>query len=146
METGFWAVWFTAVPPTLNYISIWHAVGLSKYCWMKEWMKRLVHFQRWLLLFLLLSSAWLFAPLWTVTKQPSGSSVHWISRARILEWAAISSSKGTSPTQGWNPGLLHLLHWQADSLPLYHWEAHLMLISVANLFSKRLASLYSTKR
>ena len=22
------------------------------------------------------------------------------------------------PTQGSNPGLLHLLHWQADSLPL----------------------------
>ena len=24
------------------------------------------------------------------------------------------------PTQGLNPGLLHLLHWQADSLPLSH--------------------------
>ena len=120
METGFWAVWFTAVPPTLNYISIWHTVGLSKYCWMKEWLKRLLCFQCWLLLFSLLSSVWLFAPLWTVTKQPPGSSVHWISQAKILEWAAISSSKGISPIQGWNPGLLRLLHWQADSLPLSH--------------------------
>ena len=24
-------------------------------------------------------------------------------------------------TQGLNPHLLHLLHWQADSLPLHHW-------------------------
>ena len=24
------------------------------------------------------------------------------------------------PTQGWNPCLLHLLDWQADSLPLWH--------------------------
>ena len=27
---------------------------------------------------------------------------------------------GTFPTQGWNPHLLCLLHWQADSLPLSH--------------------------
>ena len=25
--------------------------------------------------------------------------------------------QGIFPTQGWNPCLLHLLHWQADSLP-----------------------------
>ena len=36
---------------------------------------------------------------------PPGSSVHGISQARVLEWAAISFSKGSS----------HLLHWQADS-------------------------------
>ena len=46
---------------------------------------------------------------------PPGSSVHGISLARILEWAAISSSRGIFPTQGSTP---HLLHWQADSLPL----------------------------
>ena len=28
--------------------------------------------------------------------------------------------QGIFPTQGSNPGLLHLLHWQADSLPLRH--------------------------
>ena len=32
------------------------------------------------------------------------SSVHWILQARILEWVAISSSKGT--IQESNPGLL----------------------------------------
>ena len=46
---------------------------------------------------------------------PPGSSVHGISQARILEWVAISYSRGSSPVQGLN---LNLLHWQADSLPL----------------------------
>ena len=43
-----------------------------------------------------------------------GTSVHGTSQARILEWAAVSYSKGL------NLSLLHLLHWQADSLPLSH--------------------------
>ena len=43
-----------------------------------------------------------------------GSSVHGISQARILEWVAISFSKGSS-TLGLNPCLLH---WQVDSLLL----------------------------
>ena len=30
-----------------------------------------------------------------------------ILQARILEWVAISFSRGSSPTQGTNPGLLH---------------------------------------
>ena len=46
-----------------------------------------------------------------------GSSVHGISQARILEWVAISFSRGIFPTQGSNPSLLL---WQADSLPLSH--------------------------
>ena len=46
-----------------------------------------------------------------------GSSVHGISKARVLEWVAISFSRGIFLTQGLN---LHLLHWQADSLPLSH--------------------------
>ena len=42
---------------------------------------------------------------------PPGSSVHGISHARILEWIAISSSKGSSP-----PRLEPMsLAWQADS-------------------------------
>ena len=45
-----------------------------------------------------------------------GSAVHGIFQARILEWVAISYSKGSIfPTHGSNP---HLLHWQAGSLPL----------------------------
>ena len=38
---------------------------------------------------------------------PPSSSVHGILQARILEWVAISSSRGIFPTQGSNPGLLH---------------------------------------
>ena len=47
---------------------------------------------------------------------PPGSSVHGILPARILEWVAIFFSRGSS--QGSNLHLLHLLHWQAGSLPL----------------------------
>ena len=49
---------------------------------------------------------------------PPGSSVHGILRARTLEQVATSYSRGSSLTQGSNPCLLHLLHWQANSLPL----------------------------
>ena len=47
-----------------------------------------------------------------------GSSVHGILQARILERAAISFSRGMFLTQGSNPCLLCLLHWQAGFLPL----------------------------
>ena len=47
-----------------------------------------------------------------------GSSARGIFQARILEWAGISYSRGIFLTQGSNPRLLHLQHWQADSLPL----------------------------
>ena len=50
---------------------------------------------------------------------PPGSSVHGIFQARILEWVAISSSRGIFQTQRAN---LHLLHLQVDSLPLSHQE------------------------
>ena len=48
-----------------------------------------------------------------------GSSIHGIFQARILEWVAISFSRGSSPLRDWTC-LLQLLHWQADSLPLSH--------------------------
>ena len=48
---------------------------------------------------------------------PTGSSVHRILQATILEWVAIPFSRGIFLTQGWNLGLLH---WQADSSPLSH--------------------------
>ena len=47
---------------------------------------------------------------------PPGSSVHGILQARIVEWVAIFSSRGSS--QGLNPRLL-----QVNSLPLVTWEA-----------------------
>ena len=43
----------------------------------------------------------------------SGTSVHGISQARMLEWVAVFLLQGTFPTQGPNPSLLCLLH--------YHW-------------------------
>ena len=49
---------------------------------------------------------------------PSGSSVHGILQARIMEWVAISCSKGSSrPSQGTRTSAC-LLHWQVGSLPL----------------------------
>ena len=45
-------------------------------------------------------------------------SVHGILQARILEWVAMSSSRGSSRPRDRAPCLLCLLHWQAGSLPL----------------------------
>ena len=47
---------------------------------------------------------------------PPGSSVHGILQARILEWVAISFSRGSSPPSH-QP---RILHWKADSLLLSH--------------------------
>ena len=47
-----------------------------------------------------------------------GSSVHGILQARILEWVAMPSSRGIFLTQGSNPHLFCLLHWQAGYLQL----------------------------
>ena len=50
---------------------------------------------------------------------PPGSPVPEILHARILEWVAVpSSSSRVSPIKESNLHLLHLLHWQAGSLPL----------------------------
>ena len=48
---------------------------------------------------------------------PPGSSVHGILQARILAWAAVSSSRGSSRPRDWTP-YLRLLPWRASSLPL----------------------------
>ena len=48
-----------------------------------------------------------------------GFSVNGILHARILQWVAMPSSRGYLQfSQGSNPGLLYLLHWQVGSLPL----------------------------
>ena len=47
---------------------------------------------------------------------PSGSSVHEILQARILEQVAIFFSRGSSWPRDWT------LNWQTDSLPLHHLE------------------------
>ena len=46
-----------------------------------------------------------------------GISVHGISQARILKWAAIPFP-GDLPDPEMNPAEISLLHWQVDSLPL----------------------------
>ena len=47
-----------------------------------------------------------------------GFSVYEILQARILEWVAMPSSRGSSWTWGANLCLLFPLHWQMGSLPL----------------------------
>ena len=50
---------------------------------------------------------------------PPGSSVHGILQARILEWVAISYSRGSSqPMDQTYVSYICLLHWQAGSLLL----------------------------
>ena len=49
-----------------------------------------------------------------INYSPSGSSV------LAMEWVSISYFRGSSQPQGLNLNLLHLLHWQADSLLLRH--------------------------
>ena len=45
---------------------------------------------------------------------PQGSSVHGISQARRLEEGCHFLLQRIFLTQGLNPSLFHLLHWQAD--------------------------------
>ena len=50
-----------------------------------------------------------------------GSSVHGIFQARVLEWVAISFSRGSSLClQRSKVCLLSVLYWQVDFLPLSH--------------------------
>ena len=48
---------------------------------------------------------------------PRGSSVHGTLQARILEWVAMPSSRGSFQPRD-QTHVLCLLHWQAGSLPL----------------------------
>ena len=47
-----------------------------------------------------------------------GSSVHGIFQVRVSDGLPFPTP-GDLPIQGLNLSLLHLLHWQADSLPLH---------------------------
>ena len=51
---------------------------------------------------------------------PPSFSVHRIFQGRILQWGCYFLVQGIFSTQGLNLHVLHLLHWQADSLPLSH--------------------------
>ena len=50
-----------------------------------------------------------------------GSSVHGIFQARILEWVAISSSRGSSWPRDWTYNLLHLLHCRQTFFSFFNW-------------------------
>ena len=50
----------------------------------------------------------------------SSPAFHMLYSAYMLN-KQIPFSRGSSQPRGSNPCLLHLLHWQADSLPLSHW-------------------------
>ena len=52
---------------------------------------------------------------------PPGSCVHGILQTRIPEWAAISSSRGSSWPRDWTHFSFSFLDWQEDSLPLCQW-------------------------
>ena len=47
-----------------------------------------------------------------------GSSVPGIYQARMLQWVAMPSSRGSSVPRDWTCNSWHLLHCQVDSLPL----------------------------
>ena len=71
---------------------------------------------------------------------PLGSSVCGISQARILGRVVISfPTQGIFLTQGSNPHLLCLLHWQVDALSLNHqgsqwWDIVVQLLSHVQLW------------
>ena len=50
---------------------------------------------------------------------PPGSSIHGILQARILEWVAMPSSRGSYQPRDWT-SISCLLHWQVSSLPPSH--------------------------
>ena len=61
--------------------------------------------------------ACVFSCVWLYCSLP-GSSVRGFLQARIQEWVAMSSSRGSSLIKGLNLRLFCHLHWQARSLPL----------------------------
>ena len=51
------------------------------------------------------------------------SSIHELFQARVLEWFAISYSRGSSWGRIFQGSNWRLLHWQVDSSPLRHLES-----------------------
>ena len=70
---------------------------------------------------------------------PPGSSVHRIYQARILEWVAISSSRGSSFLRDWIQ-ISCLLNCQADSLPLSHQVVHVWSLGQEDLLEEEMAT------
>ena len=80
-------------------------------CWMKKWMSTYL---------CLRAKSLQLCPILgdTMDCSPPGSSVQGILQARILEWVAVPSSKGSSWSRDRTHVSLYLPHWQAGSLPL----------------------------
>ena len=69
---------------------------------------------------------------------PPGSSVHGILQARILEWVAISFSRGVFPTQGLNPLPPASPVLQLRVFPLSPREASPSSLHYSNVYHRRL--------
>ena len=68
---------------------------------------------------------------------PGGSSVHGILQARMLEWVAISYSRGSSWPRDWTLCLFRLLHWQVGSLPVASPGKPILLICYTEKFNQK---------
>ena len=77
----------------------------------------------------LLSHVLLFVTPWTVAHQ--APVCQWDSPGRNTGVGCHALLQGIFPTQGWHLYLLHLLHWQGDSLPLAALGGHLLLEAAA---------------
>ena len=61
--------------------------------------------------------------LWPQGPQPARLLCTWNFPSKNIGASCHFLLQGLYLTQGLNPRLLHLLHWQADCLPLSHWES-----------------------
>ena len=106
-----WITWGSLLTLTRTIIVEW-SKSLMRAGW-GMWKRRLDKFY--------CEAMWPWAVsnfLWPLDCSRPGSSVHGILQARMPEWVAISHCRGIFLTQGSSPHLLHLPHWQADSLPI----------------------------
>ena len=102
------STYITGCNNELCYSSVQH-LTLKYECFLSLWSDPVCYAQKLL--------HWCLALCDPVGCSTPGSSVHGILQARILEWVAMPSSRGSSRPRD-RPCLLHLLHWQAGSLPL----------------------------
>ena len=73
---------------------------------------------------------------------PPGYSVQGILQARILEWVAISFSRGSSQPRDGTQVSLHLLHWQTGSLPLAPPGKPILLLTKIKSNTLKYANMY----
>ena len=107
----FFLVWFGATTPTSTIAPIKMSFyGTRHYC---EYLRVLVH----LILITCSVSQSRLTLCDPLDCSPPGSSVHGILKARILEWVAISSSRGSAWPRD-RTCLPRLLHWGSI---FYHW-------------------------